>query len=144
MKATGKKKLCWNCEGSVAAELENCPFCGVYLSPLQSHQSSSSPRAPYAMEESEEEREIPQAPYANPSHEESATLAIASPEMVDQSPLFIPLLMLLAGSVFLLFGIVLVLFSEQGVLTLQWNSTWWYAYILLALPMLAFGWKSLD
>src|ERR1700722_8685985 len=29
-----KKKLCWNCDGSAALEVENCPYCGVYLSPL--------------------------------------------------------------------------------------------------------------
>ena len=28
-----KKKLCWSCEGRVAKEAENCPYCGVYLSP---------------------------------------------------------------------------------------------------------------
>ncbi len=31
MSAVPKKKLCWNCEGNVAREVDNCTYCGVYL-----------------------------------------------------------------------------------------------------------------
>jgi hypothetical protein len=31
MSAVPKKKLCWNCEGNVAKDIDNCPYCGVYV-----------------------------------------------------------------------------------------------------------------
>ena len=51
--------------------------------------------------------------------------------------------LLLAGSVFFLFGLVLALFSHQGVLTLQWDGSIWYVYSALSVPLLIIGWRSL-
>lgn len=42
MSGEAKKKLCWNCEGLVALHLENCPYCGVYLSPTETATQSMS------------------------------------------------------------------------------------------------------
>ena len=33
MNKTAKKRLCWNCEGSVSLEAETCPYCGVSVIP---------------------------------------------------------------------------------------------------------------
>ncbi|MDF2549092.1 MAG: hypothetical protein K0S07_159 [Chlamydiales bacterium] len=51
---------------------------------------------------------------------------------------------LLAGAFFLMFGLILALFSTDGKLTLSWNSQYWLFYLLGALPLLWFGWSALQ
>jgi hypothetical protein len=41
MSAVPKKKLCWNCEGNVSREIDNCPYCGVYLHAAELEENSS-------------------------------------------------------------------------------------------------------
>jgi hypothetical protein len=63
-----KTKLCWNCEGSVSRTIENCPYCGVYLSPdsESGKEDKASPalyKPAYSPDPVQKEREIPKAPY---------------------------------------------------------------------------------
>lgn len=51
------------------------------------------------------------------------------------------LIMTMCGSTFLLFGLCLFLFGNDGMLTVHWKSTHWYFYLSLAIPLLFFGWK---
>lgn len=46
------------------------------------------------------------------------------------------LILSLAGSTFLLFGLALYLFGTEGVFQVRWNSNWWPVYLSLSLPML--------
>jgi hypothetical protein len=55
----------------------------------------------------------------------------------------LPMLLLIPGTFFLLFGLVLVLFSKEGLLTLHWNARYWFVYLLLSAPLIYFGWKAL-
>lgn len=68
MNATPKKKLCWNCEGRVDLELENCPYCAVYLGPAPDDEGERTDNIlapPYKLVDSEEgEGQIPISPYA--------------------------------------------------------------------------------
>lgn len=127
-----KKKLCWNCEGSVAKQLETCPYCGVYLSPTE-HDSQRDERnllaPPYPSESLKAETAATPEERVNPHEEEESMLA--------------PLIFLLAGVTFLLFGLTLWLFSERGRLTLSWNADWGLMFILLAVPLLFFGLRRL-
>ena len=54
-----------------------------------------------------------------------------------------PLLMLLSGSVFFMFGLVLLLYSRHGVFTLRWNGNNWPYFLFSSLPLLLFGWRML-
>lgn len=147
-----KKRLCWNCEGSVGATTENCPFCGVSVIPasldgpggfsppyrMGSTQENAVPKSPFAAAESEEKEDsdMDQENHTEKSREEDV------PE--EFKPMLVATIMLLTGSVFFLFGIVLALFSQNGVFTLQWNGNIWFIYSALSLPLLYFGWKSLS
>lgn len=150
MNKPAKQKLCWNCEGSVAAHIENCPYCGVYLSPDQvddKHSSLSQIQAPYPFYTSKEDKTVPKALYTPVEAEKKEEVAKIEepkkPVRMDVLEAMIPLISLTAGVVFLLFAAALYLFSTDGWLTLQWNASYWYLYIAIAFPCLFIGWKTL-
>ncbi len=155
MSTQPKKKLCWNCEGRVSLKDENCPYCGVYLSPLGSDEDSESKETlfspPYRVEEADQdERKVPVAPYAaEQSHSPTRTQEAIKPSSElaktpfltsEMQSIVLPIILLLSGSVFFIFGVALMLFSQNGVLTLQWNSDYWYLFFIFSLPMLYLGW----
>lgn len=147
-----KKKLCWNCEGSVSLENENCPYCGVYLSSIaMSGQGDKDTlfAPPYRLANSHADKEVPPSPFANSGTSEVASVStqldnteIASRDSMKK--IIMTLVLLLGGSGFLLFGLVLLLFSDQGVFTLHWNGSYWPLYFVFAAPMLFVGWRTLQ
>lgn len=150
MAVTQKKKLCWNCEGNVSVEDEACPYCGVSVIPASLEGVSHSHTPPYQMG-SVQENVIPMPPYSSGSKQESKEdneegegNSEEDEVSVDEfKNIVISLLLLLAGSMFFLFGLTLALFSHNGVFTLQWNGSYWYVYSILAVPLLLFGWRAL-
>jgi len=146
MTATQKTKLCWNCEGSAPIEEENCPYCGVYLGPSSEEDQSDLLAPPYRIHDDQSYDEAPPSPYADDNYEESPPIQkpLEEPKNTDLKTAMVPLILLLAGSVFFLFSMVLFLFSDHGQFTLQWNGDYWYIYLLIATPTLLFGWKSLQ
>lgn len=147
MSKTPKKKLCWNCDGRVSMEEENCPFCGVYLSPAFNGQEEDkhSLVAPYRLVTTEEE--IPKSPFhveeEQPLKEENEAAAL-SPEANSVKQTVMTMALLFSGSILLFFGSLLMVFSENGSLTLHWNGEFWYVYLALSLPFLFLGWRGLN
>lgn len=158
MEGSVKQKLCWNCEARVDFGVESCPSCGVYLStsPLLEQTASvesnySTP--PYRYVANEQETQIPESPY---NFQESVTqpsfTEVTSPSKQAEISItpatwkieLMPMGLLLAGSIFSLFGLVLLLFATNGELILRWNAEYWYLYLLLGVPFLTFGWRSLQ
>lgn len=152
-----KKKLCWNCEGRVGFDEEHCPFCGVYLSPTvtndhddddDGYDDEQSPRSPYDVGGHSSEDDVPPSPFDEQEHhshtgdEAPAKTVLASNEELRK--VITPMGLLLAGSIFFLFGLVLLLFAKDGKFTLQWNSEYWYIYFVASLGMLFWGWRSLQ
>ncbi len=155
------KRLCWNCDGSVALHLTQCPYCGVNLSkepenmpynefasPFQSHGPSPGshegiPSPPYAnlfnkdMSVSEEEWDTALGEEGEPLKTEEEDISTTTRREM------IALLLLLPGVVFALFGLALLLFSSEGVLTLKWNQSFAYFYFMGAIPLLFLGWRAL-
>lgn len=118
-----KQKLCWHCEGSVFVHEENCPYCGVYLNPEAEKEDEFS-----SIELDDSHDEI--------THKRDETDTLFS--------FLKPLTMLLLGSTLSVFSLILFLFNQNGVFTLQWNADAWYLYLLVSLPLLWLGWKSLK
>lgn len=151
-----KQKLCWNCEARVDFGVESCPSCGVYLStsPLLEQAAPdlvNNHSAPYQHVVVEEESSIPESPYqfedADNSEEPSSSEEAGDEEEVGSDywkAELVPMGLLFAGSIFSLFGLALLLFAEDGVLTLKWNGDYWYLYLLLGVPFLTFGWRALQ
>ncbi len=145
-----KKKLCWNCEGRVPFDEENCTYCGVYLSPISvsgyegDEQEEQAPTPLYRMESNQEHSQEHRAPYQTQSEETTTALPTSDDDLQQMKTVLTPLSLLLSGSVFFLFGLVLFLFSsENGLFTLQWNATLWPYYFVLGIAMLFFGWRTL-
>lgn len=151
MSAVPQKKLCWNCDGNVSKEIDNCPYCGVYLHAGQEEEGTSS----WGFSSSSKKEEIPvplyqiktdiadSAPSSEPE-EEAASVSPASLTLVQLKQDVFPLLLLMSGSVFFLFGIILLLFSQNGTLTLQWDSQYWPIFLLLSFPAIYLGWRFLH
>lgn len=153
-----KQKLCWNCEARVDFGVESCPSCGVYLStsPLLEQSAAVSTNystPPYRYVANEQETQIPESPYnfqdPVPQPAVSEEKKVVYTEEASTTPVLwklelMPMGLLLTGSIFSLFGLVLLLFSTDGELTLRWNGEYWYLYLLLGVPFLTFGWRSLQ
>lgn len=149
MNHSPKKKLCWNCEGSVSLSEETCPFCGVTVVPAFLEGAGEfSP--PYASAHAESNPEIPKSPYG--FHEEKSIHETeqhqkehhaTESESGDFKRTVLSLTFLLCGSVFFLFSMALGLFSHNGIFTLQWNANYWFIYTFLAIPLFFIGWRSL-
>lgn len=127
-----KKKLCWNCEGGVAQTVETCPYCGVYLSP---DNLKDEPHTPAKIGK----EAIPVPPY-QPS-EDIALDEIDAPRQ-EQEGYLLPLSSLMAGAVFAIFGLIIYLFSQDGKLTLTWDSDWGLIFIALSIPLLFLGYRG--
>lgn len=138
-----KQKLCWNCEGSVARTLENCPYCGVYLNP-EEEAPSQEPQAPYIPAEEEHQQKVPEAPYAPVLEKVMPAVVKGDEASFSFSSVVLPILYLTSGAIALLFSLILLIFSVDGKLTLQWDAGVWYYFALAALPLLLFGLRSLE
>lgn len=121
-----KKKLCWNCEGAVTHTVETCPYCGVYLSPQNLKDD------PLAREE------IPAPPYKP----EEAIIDEEAPAAQEGEGYLVPLVSLMTGAVFAIFGLIIYLFSQDGKLTLTWDSDWGLIFMAIALPLLYLGYRG--
>ncbi len=161
MGSVKNRKLCWNCDGSVHIHSTKCPYCGTDLvaepqenepyqqsayapppPPVQSPEPAAPPPPPYVQQVQPGpdylmQNQPPPPPLPNPetvAHEEQA------PARSD----IMPLILMLPGAFFLLFSLMLLLFSENGKLTLQWNASYWLTYLLIGLPLLFLGYRSLK
>jgi hypothetical protein len=123
-----KKRLCWNCDGTVDVHLSHCTYCGAEL--LRNGEEFLEEPA------HEEEALLEESPY-----EDEEELVH---EPVQQRSLTLPFMLLVPGTLLALFGLMVWLFSRDGALELRWDSRFWYVYVLLALPLLVFGWRSLG
>lgn len=154
MSAVPKKKLCWNCEGNVAKNIDNCPYCGVYLHAAEIEEESTwNP----SYRPNPENEEIPSPLYQIKPEVEQEREEEDSDEAADDSKPMVwnhlfsqlkhdvfPILFLMMGSVFFLFGIVLLLFSQNGTFTLQWQESDGLYFLLFAVPLIGFGWMYLQ
>jgi hypothetical protein len=127
-----KKKLCWNCEGSVTHNVETCPYCGVYLSP----QNLKDEPTPLSSKKSKDE--VPPPSY-QPEETQEETLSQSNEE--DDNVL-LPLASLMTGAIFALFGLIIYLFSTDGKLTLTWDSDWGLIFLALSIPLLFLGYRG--
>lgn len=160
MSAVPKKKLCWNCEGNVSREIDNCPYCGVYLQIIGDEEDTTSWNPSYHLSDSKQE-EIPTPHYqlqptieseeTEPKSQQGVSYANSWSLLFSQEILLkmkedvLPLLLLMAGSLFFLFGVILFLFADQeGSLTLQWKGSHWIYFLGLSIPLACLGWTFLK
>jgi hypothetical protein len=151
MSAVPKKKLCWNCEGNVSKEIDNCPYCGVYVHAAELEEDSSWNPTYYPSKTEEIPSPLYQSQVIVENKEEQEEITEENSISFPWNALFgqlkedvFPTLFLMMGSIFFLFGIVMILFSDKGSFTLQWQSHYGYYFLALSCPLVWFGWKFLQ
>jgi hypothetical protein len=147
MSALPKKKLCWHCEGNIDKNLDNCPFCGVYIHSPESNESESW-KPPFTLKvvakNNESEEDDDDVETSAVTSEKDSLLFLQSKSFAEIKNEVIPMLLLFIGSCFLLFGAVLLLFSHNGTLTLQWKSEYASYFLLVGIPALFIGFLCLG
>ena len=170
MKPVDKQKMCPSCEGRIPLEAEICPFCASdqsnekvknsFQAPLFEHQSLQEsltslykPLYPTKRATYEEQQELFPPSYKEPSQARLETPMAAAPiadtlpnmeEAKEVKSSLWPTVFMITGSNFFILGLIQLLFSDQGLLKLEWESGYWYFYCLAALPFLYLGIKKLK
>lgn len=172
MKTTEKQKMCPHCDGMIAIEAEICSYCGHQQvlenkgaqTPLFQNQSlqdslTSLYTPPYSGKRpqfTQREQQISStvkdnAMYKNVTDEKfqdplqaiSTAAANESHEKEGESSLWTTVFMVVASNFFLL-GLLQLFFSENGVLKLEWDGSYWFIYCLISLPLFYMGIKKLK
>lgn len=158
MSAVPKKKLCWNCEGNIAKQIDNCPYCGVYLhadeleensdwnpSYRPSSKTEEIPSPIYQIQQETDVNDSEEAIEASPKDLKEASNPFSwnhlSTELTKD---VFPILFLMMGSICFLFGVVLMLFSQNGALVLQWQESHALYFLFFSVPLVGFGWWFLQ
>jgi hypothetical protein len=157
MKPGERQKMCANCNGKVSFEATECPYCAAELAPLaqatapsptlfkaQTLQDSlaSLYNPPYHSKMNEKENPAPkkQAVFTEPEPLiQKETLDMRNEENRQD---FWALFALIVGGNLITIGLLQFFFSDKGMLTLEWDSRFWYLYCLIALPLFYFGFKK--
>jgi hypothetical protein len=153
MKPKKRQKLCCNCDGEIDLDVIVCPYCAADLReekpeqrtlpasgtvrPLIGGQQMSQSLYP-SSHNIQEPAETP--PIAEPL----AAQAVAAPQEEKTSRVIGPILLFAAGVQLFMLAFLLVLFSHNGVLTLQWDARLWFLYLFASIPFLVFGYRSLS
>lgn len=152
MKQKKRQKLCCNCDGEIDLDVIVCPYCAADLREEKPEQQRTAHIAgnvrpliggqqmseslyppPYAAQETNES-----APPSEPPQAQAASIVEEKPNRTVGS-----VLLLAAGVQLLILGLLLVLLSHNGVLTLKWDARLWFLYIFASIPFLIFGYRSL-
>lgn len=152
------KKLCWNCDGYVHLYEMKCPYCGVSLAdqkktPVDDKQDS--PLVQSLEQRSEQlQEEVFRPPYQSSTKFETDPLSAAATHEIQkddensankadvENPLF-SLILLIPGSVFFILALAMLLFSSDGELVFAFKAKHWAFYMIAAVPLLFFGYRSL-
>jgi hypothetical protein len=150
MKTKKRQKMCYNCEGEIDLDVIVCPFCAadlreekpeqqtptyhhsVHLKNLNTQQSLYPSQQAQIKERVEEEVQEEEEPNPAVEEEEAPTNTI------------LPIVLMTLGSQLFLFGLLILLFSKNGEMTLKWSAEFWWLYTLASLPFLIFGYKAIN
>lgn len=145
MKNGDKMRMCPYCEGTVPLESTSCRFCGsAFDTPVHSHnvyeeESDAFYNPPYAPEATIKKESV-----YFPEKEEIAEEAAMEEENEEEEKGHIVALMLLsAGGMLFTLSMLLLCFSEHGRVILEWKSRYWSLYMILALPLMYYGFQKL-
>ncbi len=167
MKPSDRQKMCTQCDGRVPVEAQECPYCSAefHEPPQEASQElfksqtlqdslTSLYAPPYGVKPTYSISSTPQMP-AEPtrkaSQETFKEVSAKAPEMpiqsqedqVETKSQFLPILVLFSASNFLILGLIQALFAENGKLSMEWDSSYWFIYCVLSIPLFFFGYKKL-
>lgn len=166
MKTKKRQKLCYNCEGEVDLDVIVCPFCAADLrverpemqrpaydptlsvKNLNTQQSLYPPH--YSPRQTQQENVHEEPQYNTEEQQYCSEEYSREEEMVgpveegEPKSIFGPTILLTLGMQLLLFGFFMLFFSHDGLMTFQLDARLWFFYLLAAIPLLIFGYRSLS
>jgi hypothetical protein len=157
MKPKKRQKLCYNCEGDVDLDVIVCPFCAADLreEKPELNKSAFSPSIT-SVKQLNTENSLYPSPYGRSiQSEEPAPVAM---EEIENQPMplyeekapaewksILPALLSFSlGVQLFLLGVLLVLFSDRGIMLLKWDASFWFLYLFASIPLLLFGYRYLS
>jgi hypothetical protein len=146
MKPKKRQKMCHHCEGEVDLDVIVCPFCAADLreaNPAQMRFNTNVSLAKHSAEHSLYPSAIPDTPQPLP-REPVATEPQAAPAEAPSwtLPGWAAICLFSLGAQLLFLAIALLVLSEKGTLLLRFNAHFWPLCLLLAIPLLALGYRS--
>lgn len=164
MQIKDRQKICSHCDGRIAVEADTCLYCGMpllaekqaepkmppqdILSSLQGGIPSLYPPLYSQKGEALHKKNTQESATDNRSRATMSTHEVVSslPEtdpMQEKSGILSIVLTLVGSNLFIL-GLMQGFFSEQGLLRLEWNCSYWFAYLLASAPLVYFGIKKTN
>ncbi len=128
MKTLDRLKMCPNCDGRIAQDASQCPYCFTILQ-VETQKTTTPPQESLVYSSSYKQTE---APKLYPEKEEIPPTT------------FWPTLCMLAGGNLLTLGLLQFIFSDHGRIRLEINGSYWFLMLLAALPLFYFGLKNLK
>lgn len=132
------KRLCWNCDGEMNPHLDACPYCGTHVDhsfvPMDIKNSSFEHHLAHAADPLDTE-----VPTVEKKVEKKIEEDIARSSSKEVSVF----LLLVPGVLFALFGFILLLFADEGTLTLTWNQNLSFFYLLGSVPLIYLGYRAM-
>lgn len=140
--------MCPNCDGRIAYDATQCPYCFATLQvPLDTNQGSlfslqdSLYAPPYKSVTPTPEEKKPMPPA---SRAEAAILTPEAAEETTEVKAFWPILLLTLGINLFTFGLLQFFFSDNGIVKLEISSSFWFLYMLVSIPLFYLGFKKAE
>ncbi len=148
-KAKKRQKLCHNCEGEIDLDVIVCPFCAADLREEKPELGRSFNAAQKFAHDQETSQSLypssfPSVKIPEPIAEPAPQAVPAAEEEAPSKNFFGPTVLFTLGVQIFLLGLLMLLFSHKGVVTLKWNASWWFVYCLSGAPLLYLGYRSLS
>jgi len=164
MKPNDRQRLCPHCDATISVDVVICPYCTADLSDFSQKEGYSSLQA--AKVKNQTLQESVSSLYTPPYAAKGATMTqedkyrprtesfkevkpLPQPSPIDnlqkvEKGSFLAIFLLSLGGVLLILGALQFFFGENGLLTLEWDTNYWFAYCIVALPLLFFGLKKAN
>lgn len=151
MKPVDRQKICSNCDGRIPMNAKECIYCGAD----QPEQMEVSKLRQPALQDNLSSLYAP--PYAaknqnsftsyEETKKESSTMASSLSQEEEDEPVrsgFLSIFLLVIGTNLFTIGLLQFFFSTEGLLALEWDSSYWFFYCLVAMPMCYLGYKKIN
>ncbi len=157
-------KMCPSCDGSISMDAIFCPYCGSNVfeknenlpdqkteddvKSLSYEETLSSlyppPYKPKAIQTATSKYYEQDNDVEKDEDENQEKLEKESVSEANEKNALIPTALFWTGINILVFSILLLVFSQNGVLYLKWNAKFWFLYSLISIPLVYFGFKGLK
>jgi hypothetical protein len=153
--ANQRTKLCSNCEGRVELDTTICPFCGSNVSQMDDglHNQKADENSLSYEDTLSSLYPPPYKPKAIDTNINISTNnfdktikedGVSENEEEKSSNSLVTTISFLIGVNILTFSLFLAIFSQDGYLSLEFKSSFWFIYSLISIPLLYIGYKGLK